>query len=161
MKNFSVWIFIALFLLFVLSGCCTNMTTDPSKGGLMGGVCGVTTGSYDQRITEREARLANFRGESASAESERERLKQTEAQASRDVTAMRGRVNTLRTEISAMSADTSEKQRQKQDLMRRASALDAQLQQLQRQNPDQTANYHQRKADLEREIQQLYSIANR
>jgi chromosome segregation ATPase len=45
-------------MFFLLGGCCSTVSTNPREGGLMGGICGHTTGSYDNRIREREERLS-------------------------------------------------------------------------------------------------------
>lgn len=49
-----------LCALLALTGCCSNVSTDPREGGLAGGVCGKTTGAYDRRLQARESELASL-----------------------------------------------------------------------------------------------------
>ena len=44
----------------MLAACCTGVTTDPRRGGLAGGVCGATTGAYEERLAVRRAELASL-----------------------------------------------------------------------------------------------------
>jgi chromosome segregation ATPase len=144
----------------LLNGCCSNTTTDPTQGGLLGGVCGTTTGSYDRRIEERETRLAQIRGERAEAEATNVQLQRQAAQARRDVTSMQRRVNNARRDIQRMNASTSAQTQRKQQLLQQAQSLNGQLQRLQA-DPNATSQaYQQKKAELEKEIQQLSIIAN-
>lgn len=52
--------FSMLLVVFGLSACCSNVTTDPRSGGLAGGVCGTQTGAYQQRLDQRKARLTQL-----------------------------------------------------------------------------------------------------
>ena len=38
---------------FALMGFCEGVTTEPDQGGLIGGICGVSTGAYARRTVER------------------------------------------------------------------------------------------------------------
>ena len=51
---------IAVCAILGLAGCCTGASTDPRSGGLRGGVCGQSTGAYEQRIKTRESTLASL-----------------------------------------------------------------------------------------------------
>jgi chromosome segregation ATPase len=141
-----------------VTGCCSNVTQDPTQGGLMGGVCGLSTGAYDQRIADREARLAAVKGEHTAAVDENARLTVQSDKNSSEIKSMRKDVGRMQTAIAGAKANTAAKQQQKADLQRRLAALEAELRQLQASSP--TAANLQRKKELEQEILDLWTIVN-
>ncbi|QVL50254.1 MAG: DUF4201 domain-containing protein [Thiocapsa sp.] len=143
----------------LLVGCCTNVTQDPSQGGLAGGVCGLTTGAYDQRIDEREARLAQVQGERYVAVQRQEDLKVNDAQSRRELSNMKSQVSRLQGQISSVTVSTTNKKGQKAELSQRANNLQAELNRLQGQ-PPVSQDYERRKAELEDEIANLWTIVN-
>ena len=52
---------LSLFLSLLLGGCATTECNDPGAGGLLGGVCGLASGRYEERIQEREQNLERLR----------------------------------------------------------------------------------------------------
>jgi predicted nuclease with TOPRIM domain len=50
-------VFIIAAIAFVLCGFCDGVTTDPTAGGFLGGVCGNSTGAYRKRLEEKRSTL--------------------------------------------------------------------------------------------------------
>ena len=84
----------------LVSACAT--TDDPSKGGFLGGVQGLSSGAYDKRIAEREERLR--------------RLQEMQGE--------------LKTEQAGLTTEKQQKQARLKDLRRRLSRLDGEIEQL-------------------------------
>jgi vacuolar-type H+-ATPase subunit I/STV1 len=63
------------FIFLFLSGCTTS--TDPRTGGFFGGVKGISTGTYEERIQEREKRLELLRSLEQEIQHEKEHLQKT------------------------------------------------------------------------------------
>lgn len=149
------WIMI-LAVVPLLGGCCSNVSTDPTQDGLLGGTCGMATGAYNQRIAERESRLAAFKGERVAAIDENANLKSQAAQSSAELKSMKTQVGQLQRDIANKQAATSAKQQQKAQLARKATKLDADLRSLQTQTRSAPSpSQKRRKQELEQEIDAL------
>ncbi len=61
-------------MVLYLTACAT--TSDPHEGGFMGGVQGLSSGEYDRRIDERQARLDRMKKEQAQLDNESNSLAQ-------------------------------------------------------------------------------------
>lgn len=114
--------------LVLLAGCCTNVTTDPRKGGLAGGVCGQTTGAYDLRIatlqsranqldaanSQLSSRLSANRSKAANLYKTTSRKRAQLAQAKRDLNELRtlaARKNQAGREVEQLMADARSRER--------------------------------------------------
>ncbi len=68
--------FFLIGILFIfLSGCTSS--SDPRTGGFFGGVHGLATGSYEERIQEREQRLERLRSLEQEIQHEKDHLQET------------------------------------------------------------------------------------
>ncbi|MCG5495598.1 hypothetical protein [Ectothiorhodospira variabilis] len=105
-----------------LVGCAT--TTDPREGGLLGGIQGMSSGAYDQRVQEREDRLARLRETQRELESEREDLEARKARQSHEVALERERLAALDRDVTGLS-------RQVEGLSARHGEDDARVKELQ------------------------------
>ncbi|MDR9440830.1 MAG: hypothetical protein RI841_15225 [Halomonas sp.] len=99
----------ALVMLLV-SGCASS--GDPREGGLVGGMQGLSSGGYDQRIREREERLAALRETQGELAEERESLDRSRADAeqqlameTRRLADLQGDVSQLRAELNRLEAE--------------------------------------------------------
>lgn len=45
---------------FLALAGCANVSTDPRAGGLAGGINGIVTGAYEQRIEDRKTELSDL-----------------------------------------------------------------------------------------------------
>jgi chromosome segregation ATPase len=64
--------FAIIFLFMFISGCTAS--SDPRSGGFFGGVHGLATGAYEERIQEREQRLERVRAMQQELEHEQKQL---------------------------------------------------------------------------------------
>jgi len=136
----KLWITLPLSLL-LLSGCQTS--GDPSEGGLLGGLQGVVSGGYDERLREREERLqaeqqAEGRLSEQSAQLDKERraaelaLKHEQDRLKKlngDVKSLERRIAILGKDADQNEGDVKALQQRlkslKQDLAKQGSQLDA------------------------------------
>lgn len=107
--------FVTLVLLVVLAACDTS---DPRQGGFLGGVGGILSGSYDDRLAQREATykdaLARRNREAAEREEidrvvatrteEAERLRVDIRELDADVIVLRRELDAIRTKTAGATA---------------------------------------------------------
>jgi hypothetical protein len=92
-----------------LCGCAT--TDDPSQGGLIGGLYGISSGKYEQRVEAREQELARLRAADREMQADNDELALERQDKRREVAAERSQVAEMERRTSAME--------------RRAATLDA------------------------------------
>lgn len=117
----------ALGLVLPLAACNSE---DPNKGGLFGGVGGLSTGNYQRRVDDK----------------------------GRQVTAEQQRNEELRQQAARSQADERATTAEKAELRRRSSALDADLARLRGQLGSATARTDQGRAELARLRGELDSL---
>lgn len=120
----------------ILAGCCTGVTTDPRRGGLAGGVCGATTGAYDQRLVDRQNELASL-------DDSRRRLERSLATSGGEARDLERRVGEARvraedraSRVRALDADIARLEASKQLSRAEHDALQAEIAQLDREVSD-------------------------
>lgn len=95
---------LAVFLL-ALGGCET--TTDPREGGLIGGIHGMSSGAYEERLRQREQSLERLRAIQERLEEERTDLESAKQSKAAEVQAQRRQLNALLEETQHLSADVA------------------------------------------------------
>jgi chromosome segregation ATPase len=157
-----------MLALLPLTGC--GATSDPSQGGFLGGVQGLVSGGYDQRITQRKAALGNLQignqileqdnrqldKEAGGVASERHRLHQQIATLDAKTTELTARTSRLR-------ADTETERRQRADLDQRLRQVRDDLAALNREADGNrmTAEAAERqRRELEQELADLSVVAD-
>lgn len=73
----------------MLAGC--NVSDDPAQGGFLAGVSGISQGTYDSRIAEREANVAAEQQRQAELSAELAGLQRDYGRAQRDLAQQRAR----------------------------------------------------------------------
>jgi chromosome segregation ATPase len=86
----------------VYLGGCAGMNHDPRQGGFFGGVAGLTSGGYKDRVQERESRLAELRAVQSQLDTEKTQLEGRKAAAYAKVEEDRARVNLMQNDIAAL-----------------------------------------------------------
>jgi chromosome segregation ATPase len=111
-------------LALALAGCA-NASTDPRSGGLAGGISGLATGAYEQRLADRRDQLddmdraeAALAGRVGNAES---RLRDVD----RRIAERRGALQKLRAELAAIDRDIAEADRSIRAKMTALAATEA------------------------------------
>ncbi|HKK32761.1 MAG TPA: hypothetical protein VJ934_04280 [Desulfomicrobiaceae bacterium] len=118
-------------LVLLLSGCVTG-GDDPRQGGFFGGVSGLSSGRYEDRVKEREARLEQLRATQRGLDAEKGSLDANRSAALARVDADRNRVAAMQSEIAALEQNTrtltarqGADQKRVQDLQQRVAELKA------------------------------------
>ncbi|MBB3192398.1 hypothetical protein [Halomonas cerina] len=117
-------------LVLLLGGCAS--TGDPREGGLFGGVQGLSSGTYDQRVREREDRLAALRDTQSELAEERQSLDHSRAGAERQLAVetrrladLQGDTSQLRAELNRLSAEQGVQDSRVAGLRERLESLQA------------------------------------
>lgn len=84
-----------------LSGCA-GATTDPSTGGLAGGLNGIVTGAYERRITEKQNELNDLEASERALLSRIDASHQTQTSLSLESVALRGRLERIEAKSRAL-----------------------------------------------------------
>jgi chromosome segregation ATPase len=148
-----------------VAGC---NTTNPKEGGFFGGVGGMASGAYDQRIEERQASLNRLRAAEAELSGERQSLEAQERARQAEIARLRAGVSqldretqSLKREVAGLQARDSTSAARLSELRERLSALDRRLDGVKRgtdalEGADGTsADVISRRQALEAERQQL------
>ena len=90
----------------LLAGCATS--DDPREGGFFGGVQGLSSGAYADRVSTREARLTALRETQRELSNERTTLEQSRQEAKRTVSEERGRLARLQKDQSRLEREAGQ-----------------------------------------------------
>lgn len=114
----------------LLGGCASS--GDPREGGLVGGIQGITGGGYEQRVRDREARLAALHDTQGELVQERESLDRSRDEAERQLametrrlSELQGDVSQLRSELNRLAADQGAQDSRVAGLRERLDSLQA------------------------------------
>ncbi|MET0568316.1 MAG: hypothetical protein ABWZ74_04485 [Hyphomicrobiaceae bacterium] len=132
---------------------CANASTDPRTGGLAGGINGIVTGAYEQRIEDRKTELSDLeraedrmRGRVAGAKTELaelerrlgqrrialQKMRSEIASIGRRISDARGDAENKRTAIAAQNSANADTQAKADALKAKINELSADLDKLQR-----------------------------
>lgn len=117
--------------LFVTGCATTTMECDPSGGGLFGGLQGIHSGCYDQRLSERQQNLENIRQIQTSAQMEQSSLSQQRTIAQNEIIRLSNQAQVLNDEITKLSKDINAKQASTKQASDRKSSLKKKVKNLQ------------------------------
>jgi len=116
----------------LLAGCATS--SDPREGGLFGGISGLSSGAYEQRLQEREDRLqqsqrsqAELSAESARLEREKAARQTLVAQEREKYAKLDKDVKGLERKVSQLSSKAGGSDKQVSEVQQRLAELKKQL----------------------------------
>ncbi|MGM0645302.1 MAG: hypothetical protein ACQESV_02725 [Thermodesulfobacteriota bacterium] len=116
-----------------LSGCASS--SDPGEGGFFGGVRGLQSGAYEERVQDREARLERLRAMQEDLDAKQTKLEKEKAGLEEEVALERQRLASLQhnvagleQELNTYQADDAQKKQQIQELQSRVTDLKSQMQ---------------------------------
>lgn len=92
----GVWFAVSL----VLTACQT--TSDPSKGGFLSGLQGVSSGTYDQRLEQKQTQFENAQDQNVQRQREAERLASQQAAVAQQRTEAEKKLVALGTELDGL-----------------------------------------------------------
>lgn len=117
--------------LLATAGCTTN---DPKQGGFFGGVGGMASGNYDDRVSQREASLARLKAAESDLATQRGSLEAQESAKQAQIASLRSSVDrldreteALKRQVSSLSARDTASSARLQDLRDRLSTLDRRI----------------------------------
>ena len=120
----------------LIAGCASD---NPREGGFLGGVAGLSSGKYDERIRTRQDSLTEIKDARTELESELAGLESQKVASQRRLQANRAQLARLSTESKALSvnvaglkAEDARRQGQIADLKRRTSEFQGKVQQADR-----------------------------
>lgn len=108
----------------LLSACQTD--ADPSKGGFLSGVQGITSGGYEQRLQDKQQSLENAQDQQVQRQREVDRLTAQQqavarqrTQAEQKLAALNGDLDKVQAKLSTARKDTSKLKQQVDSLKKR------------------------------------------
>lgn len=118
---------------------CANLSDDPREGGFLGGLSGLSSGTYEARVSEREDRLAQLRETQRGLETERTQLETRKSGVDRQVAAERTRVKKLDADIAGLEKKVGTLKTQQGTDGKRVGELQSRLAELKRKSAQQTS----------------------
>lgn len=123
------WIWMcAVWGLFLLGGCASS--PDPREGGFFGGIHGLSSGKYEQRVKERDERLKRMRALQEEMRTEGRELELTKAeleQAFRDeqqaLADLDRDIGAMEDNLAALAAGDEQQAKQIEEIRRRLQIL--------------------------------------
>jgi len=170
LKSFGIFV-----IATAMNGCstCTTTDNDPRKGGLIGGVCGLSSGAYDKRLAEQEGNLQATQAQQQVVENEKRQLHESKAARLRQKQTLAADVDKISNENKKLSAKLAQikskdaaTRKKKADLQQRIQNHNAQITRLKQQSTESAqddaaiAAYEKRAEELNREVEQLWKILN-
>ena len=150
----------------LIGGCATS--GDPSQGGLAGGLYGISSGTYNQRIEERQAELEATKRNQQGVQQEYKQLASDKADKLRQKQKLDAELVRIKGDSSLLSAQLQQLKvgnrggiQKKAELQKRIQQMNVSLEQLKQQSAAQRTEVteYQRKATLlNNEIEQLWEI---
>jgi len=125
---------VTVALAAALAGGCAS--DNPREGGFLGGVAGLATGKYEDRVRSREESLDSLKAARAEIEAEQAGLESQKAASERQIKDERQKLARLQTDtrklsekVRTLKADDARQQGQVADLERRARVLEGKVKQ--------------------------------
>ena len=120
----------SVLLFMIVGGCAGTTSTDPKEGGLIGGIRGISTGEYEERIKQREERLKRMREmqkdldtEQAGLEAEKEAKARKVAGQRRELEELLKKAEALTIDVEKFQAKLGQQATMRKDLNRKLSQL--------------------------------------
>lgn len=161
---------IVFSLIIGLMGGCATMTDDPAEGGLLGGLYGLGTGAYEERLDKSEAQLQEVRQLQQHAGQEQQRLKALKAQKQRqqdelelEVAHLEQETQLLSKQVAQIKSKNTAVDRKKAQIIQRIQQVNANLAQLKQDSLIKSAELDTHKktaAQLDKEVKQLWEIVH-
>lgn len=127
---------VVLLLVLGISGCATN--PDPAKGGFIDGLAGLSSGTYQARVDQRQQNLDQMRQASTQLEAQNRDLQQnlasskaTEQSYRAQLAQLQGDLTGLESQLRKAKAQSQAKAAQKKDIERKLADLKAKTQTMQ------------------------------
>jgi len=121
------------FSVIVLLGIAAcSQSTDPHEGGLFGGISGLSSGAYDQRIQQRQAELANAQAQQAELQATTGRITAEQEQIRTSLQGMERQVADLNDQVDTLQRQLADEQQARSIDVKTRKQLEAELKGLDR-----------------------------
>lgn len=117
----------------MLGGCAT--TDDPREGGMIGGIGGLSSGRYEERVQSRQSSLESLRAARAEIQTEQSSLESQKTTSQRRLQAERKKLAAIESEthelsgrVRSLKSEDAQRQAQIADLKRRMADLEGRIQ---------------------------------
>lgn len=153
--------------MFITSCVISPSDCDPTQGGFLGGLQGIHSGCYDQRLTEREQNLESIRQLQVSAENTQSGLSQERTLAQNELIRLQNQLEVMEEEVAKLSkalnakqATTKQAEQRKNSLKKKVSGLKGKTQQLrkaisQQPAPDKLQHLQSEERRLKSDVESL------
>ena len=169
MKRFVICTAGLLFALFSLCSCAT--TSDPSQGGFFSGVQGLSSGTYQNRVNQKQSNLDDLKQNGSELRAQQENLSQQSAALNAEERSYRRKLSHMRHDLARLQArlrnarvGTPEGQAKKVQLEKNLTSLKVRIRTQEQQGGQsedeiqrQLAGLRQEKSRLEQDIVKLTS----
>jgi chromosome segregation ATPase len=151
----------------ILCGCITD---DPRQGGLLGGIQGLSSGSYERRLYERETSLTHLNSQNSQLGRKNSELQNEAGKAALERKRLNSRIAALNASTAQlnekarrMRMDTEAARQQKVDFEKRLNQVGADIDALKRQvgeNMTTAEAAEQKRRKLAQELDDLMVVSN-
>jgi len=169
MAQSNMMVSAGLMLALLLSAGC-GVTDDPSEGGILGGINGLASGKYEERLANRQVTLGRIRTESYGLQQDNRQLgdeaggvTSQRSRLHRQIVALDAKTTELTERTSRLRADTEAKRQQRVELDRRLQQVRSDLAVLNRQvdeNRMTVEETERQRRELEQELADLSVVAD-
>ena len=148
-------------------GCAGTTSTDPKEGGLIGGIRGISSGEYEERIKQREERLQRLRGmqkdldtEQAALEAEKEAKARKVAEQRRELEELLEKTETLTIDVKKFQAKLGQQATMQKHLSSELSQLQEKISNLSVESHKgiEVEQLEAERASLEKEYRLLFDL---
>jgi len=157
----------SVILIMMAGGCAGTTSTDPKEGGLIGGIRGISSGEYEERIKQREERLQRLGEMQKDLDTEQAALEAEKEAKARKIAEQRRELEELLEKTEALTIDVEKFQAKLGQQATMRKDLDSKLSQLQEKICDLSADSHkgieveqleEERASLEKEYRLLLDL---
>lgn len=157
----------SVVLIMMAGGCAGTTSTDPKEGGLIGGMRGISSGEYEERIKQREERLQRLREMQKDLDTEQAALEAEKEAKARKVAEQRRELEELLEKTEALTIDVEKFQAKLGQQATMQKHLSSELSQLQEKISNLSAESHkgmevdqleEERASLEKEYRLLLDL---
>lgn len=152
-------LFLIIFFTILLTACCN--TTDPTKGGLCGGIGGLSSGNYDKRIEEREKNLAAINKVLDEEKEKNSALESTKAEKEQQIIMLNNEINRMESDIYNLRREITGTTKNREELLARVRALEMKISALKSKPITESSDLtklEKEKTKLEEEVEMLREL---
>ena len=125
---------LAWLLLLLAAGCAGTVSSDPNEGGLLGGIHGLSSGKYEERVKEREQGLQHLQEIQRNLDDERSTFETEKGEKAAGIEAKQRNLDLLLSKTNQLAGETAKlesalagEKEQQQELQKKLPLLQAKI----------------------------------